>query len=391
MKNSKYQEPEQFFKYLIDEFGYSIFNDQQKCLAIASDMFECKKQVEFLLKAAVNNNVYITLIKGRKSSSEKKLFYIENAIKILTEDCGTDKEKATNVVGWLACNVYPNEWNSFIGKPCKKIEKNQKQTSVISNQDKTTIVNTSKNNNRENKNWTLEDINLEMIYCPEGSFMMGSPENELGRYENETLHKESITKPFMIGKYPVTQKQFEFIMDTNPSYFKSDFRPVEKVSWLNSIDFCKKLNYMFKNKIPQGYKFDLPTETQWEYACRAGTTTALNIGKNLTSKLEICKILDEVGWYYYNSNHSTHPVGLKKPNAWGIYDMHGNVWEWCIDNDKKITVNTLNNSTNGFLQVLRGGSWLDNPNRCRSATKFGDYPMGWHYSIGFRVALVPIK
>ena len=120
MKNSKYQEPEQFFKYLIEEFGYSIFNDQQKCLAIASDMFDCKKQVEFLLKAAVNNNVYITLLKGRKSSSENKLLGIKKSVKILTEDCFIDKEKAIWAVGWLAQNVYPNEWNSFISKSHKK-------------------------------------------------------------------------------------------------------------------------------------------------------------------------------------------------------------------------------------------------------------------------------
>ncbi|MBR4330303.1 MAG: formylglycine-generating enzyme family protein, partial [Candidatus Riflebacteria bacterium] len=180
--------------------------------------------------------------------------------------------------------------------------------------------------------WTLKDIELEMIKCPAGEFLMGSPKGEMGRDLKEIQHKVILSDSFMIGKYEVTQKQYKAVMGKNPSKFKNDSQPVELVNWNDAKEFCEKLNTKFSSSIPSGFKFDLPTEAQWEYACRAGTNSAFNNGKELTTEYK-CDNLDEVGWYAKNSKFITHQVGQKQPNSWGIYDMQGNVSEWCRDYD----------------------------------------------------------
>ena len=137
----------------------------------------------------------------------------------------------------------------------------------------------------------------------------------------------------------------------------------------------------------------LPTEAQWEYACRAGTTTALNSGMDL-SNAEECPEMDEVGWYYYNSDSETHPVGLKKPNAWGVYDMHGNVYEWCLDWYGDYPTSSVTDPTGpstGTRRVIRGGSWSEHVIYCRSASRDSISPSVSDYFYGFRVALAPVK
>ena len=255
-------------------------------------------------------------------------------------------------------------------------------------------------NNKSKKNntkqvFTIKEINLEMIDCPAGSFMMGSPENEIGKYTDEIYHKVNISKPFKISKYEITQKQYEAIIGCNPSNFKGASRPVEKVSWKEAQDFCKILNKKYEKYIPAGYKFDLPTEAQWEYACRAGTTTSLNSGKNITSRNEACPNVDEVAWYDKNSKDETHPVGQKKPNSWGIYDMHGNVWEWVKDYynwypETEVTDPVCNNAEN-LITMFRGGSYGNDNCGCRSAARCYYYPESQYEYVGFRVALVPIN
>ncbi|MBO4545846.1 MAG: formylglycine-generating enzyme family protein, partial [Verrucomicrobia bacterium] len=159
--------------------------------------------------------------------------------------------------------------------------------------------------------------------------------------------------------------------------------------------FCAKLTEIEKaaGRLPSGYEYTLPTEAQWEYACRAGTTTALNSGKNL-SDAEKCPEMDEVGWYSYNSNRTTHLVGQKQPNAWGLYDMHGNVFEWCLDWYGDYPTTAVIDPTGpdtGSKRVLRGGAWRTYANLCRSAYRDSKSPDD-HYSFyGFRVALAPMK
>lgn len=237
-----------------------------------------------------------------------------------------------------------------------------------------------------------EKIIKEMVKCPAGSFEMGSPSGELGRDGDEKQHHVTISKSFYIAKYPVTQAQYKAVMGNNPSHFKGDNNPVESVSWFKAKEFCDKLNEVTGSTRPAGYKFDLPTEAQWEYACRAGTTTSLNSGKNITSEYGRCSNLDEVGWYDKNSDDKTHPVGLKKPNAWGIYDMHGNVGVWCSDWDGEYPSGISTDPegpVNGSYRVRRGGSWCSLPGYCRSAFRGVSAPVIENYSLGFRIALVP--
>ncbi|BAF36128.1 hypothetical protein [Microcystis phage LMM01] len=165
-------------------------------------------------------------------------------------------------------------------------------------------------------------------------------------------------KSFRIGKYPVTQIQYQAVMGANPSYFQGNPQnPVENVSWNDAQAFCQKLSKA------TGKQYRLPTEAEWEYACRAGTTTEYYFGDDYRQ-------LGDYAWYFDNSQGTTHPVGLKLPNAWGLYDMHGNVWEWCQNS------------------CVRGGSWGISSNLCRSAIRDHDlYLRGFRdYDIGFRVA-----
>ena len=238
-------------------------------------------------------------------------------------------------------------------------------------------------------------IALEMVKIKAGNFMMGSPEGELGRENDETQHKVTLTQDYWLGKFEVTQAQYEAIMGNNPSEYKGGNRPVEQVSWNDAKDFCNKLNERYAGKLPAGYKFDLPTEAQWEYACRAGTTTALNNGTNLTSKDGKCSNLNEVGWYWYN-NHgfAEHKaIGQKRPNNWGLYDMHGNVYEWCRDWRRSYTGDEtdLVGPSSGSDRVVRGGAWDTSAMLCRSAAQFSFSPDFRDDDLGFRLALVPVQ
>ena len=246
---------------------------------------------------------------------------------------------------------------------------------------------------------SLLDLNtmpLKMIKVKAGKFQMGSPKNELERGIFETLHWVTLTKDYWLGETEVTQGQWKAVMGGNPSYSKKgDDYPVESVSWDDAMAFCEKLNKRYEGKLPSGYKFSLPTEAQWEYACRAGTTTALNSGRDLIGK-EKCPNLNELGWYSYNKGNEnyTHPVALKRRNAWGFYDMHGNVWEWCRDwydsyngDDETDPIGP----ETGSKRLLRGGGWSNSAWRCRSAWREGSTPSERYGNVGFRVALVPVQ
>ena len=258
--------------------------------------------------------------------------------------------------------------------------------------------------------WTEEYKTTKMVLSKinAGKFTMGSPKDELGRYGDEVQHEVTLTKPFFAGVFEVTQKQYELITGNNPAYYQGDARPVECVSYDMIRGAEKGTNWPAKSEVDAtsffgilrsktGLSFDLPTEAQWEYACRAGTTTALNSGKNLSDE-DQCDEMNEVGRCYGNMNdekggydeHTT--VGSYLPNAWGLYDMHGNVWEWCLDwyqSDLGSDPATdPKGNTAGYWRVLRGGGWNFCASDCRSADR-GEIPPGEVYdSGGFRVFLV---
>ena len=229
---------------------------------------------------------------------------------------------------------------------------------------------------------------LELVRIDPGEFMMVTPpQNQSGMGNEKKYKKASISSHFWIGKFEVTQEQWQAVMGNNPSKVKAFGHPVESVGYEQALEFCEKLNKLHADKLPAGYKFYLPSETEWEYACRAGTVTALNSGKNLSGKgnrNQSDANLDEVGWYEVNSRGNHQPIGLKKPNAWGLYDMHGNVREWTRSWDLTWYLNS------GGRKITRGGSFWDMAKFCRSANRTSTNQCGLGDNLGFRVALVKI-
>ncbi|MDY0170460.1 MAG: formylglycine-generating enzyme family protein [Thermoguttaceae bacterium] len=229
-------------------------------------------------------------------------------------------------------------------------------------------------------------IGMEFVLIPPGEFMMGSPEDEEGRDSGRESpqHRVRITKPFYLGKYPITQQQWQAVMESNPSRFKGPKNPVENVRWGDCQEFLRRLN---KRAADPRQGFRLPTEAEWEYACRAGTTTRYSFGDDASQ-------LGEYAWYEDNSDGQTHPVGQKRPNPWGLYDMHGNVYEWCADwFDENYYANSAVNDpagpSSGWLRVGRGGGWDSLAGSCRSALRSRVRPDALGRLLGFRVVLVP--
>jgi len=228
-------------------------------------------------------------------------------------------------------------------------------------------------------------IGMKLRLIPAGEFMMGSPATESGRGANETQHRVSITKPFYLAVTEVTQEQYQKVMGKNPSQFKGPQNPVEMVSWTDAVEFCRKLSAMPAEKTA-GHVYRLPTEAEWEYACRAGTTTAYGFGDDASG-------LGDYGWFRNNSDSKTHPVGEKKPNAWGLHDMHGNVMEWCQDwygDYRSGSATDPTGATSGSFRVFRGGSWINFAVTCRSAHRIR-FPPGIQFNLGFRVLRSSIK
>jgi formylglycine-generating enzyme required for sulfatase activity len=211
-------------------------------------------------------------------------------------------------------------------------------------------------------------ITMKLVLIPAGKFTMG---------EGNDQHEVTLSKPFYVGVTEVTQAQYQAVMGTNPSNFKGETNPVDQVSWIDATEFCKKLS----EKTRQAVR--LPTEAEWEYACRAGTATAYSFG-------DADSALGDYAWYGSNSGNTTHPVGQKKPNAWGLYDMHGNVWEWCADwygSYPTGAVTDPQGAASGTSRVLRGGSWFYNPSDCRSANRNGLTPDFRIINLGLRVVV----
>ncbi|MFM8771882.1 MAG: bifunctional serine/threonine-protein kinase/formylglycine-generating enzyme family protein, partial [Candidatus Kapaibacterium sp.] len=219
-------------------------------------------------------------------------------------------------------------------------------------------------------------IGIELKLLPAGTFTMG----QAGGDSDETPHRVTLTQPFYIGVYEVTNAQWKRVMGSVPSNWKDDDRPVEQVSWDDAVEFCKKLSELPEER-RAGRVYRLPTEAEWEYACRAGSTTQYSFGDDESQ-------LGEHGWFEDNSGGQTHPVGQKRPNDWGLYDMHGNVWEWCSDwygDYPKGAVTDPQGPASASGRVARGGSWGRTAWFCRSASRYGLVQSNRY--LGFRLAL----
>lgn len=225
-------------------------------------------------------------------------------------------------------------------------------------------------------------VTMEMLLIPAGSFMMGSND---GDSSEKPVHQVTISKPFWMGKTEVTQAQYKQIMGEAPSHFQGLENPVESVSWNDVVVFCKKLTERERQagRLPEGFEYKLPTGAQWEYACRAGSSTEYCFGDDVGR-------LDETAWYGDNSDKEAHPVAKKKPNAWGLYDMHGNVWEWCSDwygGYLPGSATDPQGADSGTVRVLRGGCMLSLVSCCRSAERLRGAPSVTGSILGFRVCL----
>jgi formylglycine-generating enzyme required for sulfatase activity len=245
-------------------------------------------------------------------------------------------------------------------------------------------------------------IGMKLTLIPPGEFTMGSPERETDRRTDEKQHLVRITKPFYLGTYAVTQSEYERLVGTNPSWLSSTGGgkekvngwdtsrfPVEKVSWDDAVEFCRILS------AKEGKTYRLPTEAEWEYACRAGTTTPFSFGSSLNGRQANCN-----GNYPYGTEEKgpfvddITPVGKYPSNAFGLYDMHGNAWQWCqdwygLDYHSNSPTDDPQGPTSGALRVFRGGCWYDSAVFCRSARRNGGGPASRFNDLGFRVARVP--
>lgn len=234
--------------------------------------------------------------------------------------------------------------------------------------------------------WREPVTEMEFRLIPAGSFMMGSPPTEAEREPQEAFHRAEIPRAFYLGKFEVTQGEWRQVMETNPSHFSDCGRrcPVERVNFHQVQEFIARLE-----KLSGGARFRLPTEAEWEYACRAGTTTPFNTGATLsTDQANYNGDFSYAGQPRGNNRQRTMPVGSFAPNAWGLYDMHGNVWEWCEDwycpqwNGQPM--NSEDSCHTGF-KVIRGGSWAFNAQSARSALRYTHRPQDLGYSLGFRL------
>ena len=237
------------------------------------------------------------------------------------------------------------------------------------------------------------DTAIKLRWIPPGHFTMGSPANELGRGGNEDQVSVTLTRGYYLAETELTQAQWKRVIPENPSAFRGDTLPVETITWEDARRFCDLLNQQQRKAgiLPKGYHWDLPTESQWEYACRAGTTAALHHGIDLTSVDRRCGHLNQVAWYQGNAAGQTRPVGSKKANRWGLRDMHGNVWEWCRDSYEERHPGGIDPwISRGTNHVRRGGSAGYQARNCRAANRDGLDPAAKGNGLGLRLALVPL-
>jgi formylglycine-generating enzyme required for sulfatase activity len=328
---------------------------QQANIALIEEHEKLKKQTESLEKDKVE-------LSGRISNLSKKLEGLNETTNTLTNENKELKNQINQLDDIKGKKV---EYENQINRLNKEIEGLNKKIKELKNKEEPEKI--AKQDN---------SIGMKFTLIPAGEFNMGSEE----RNDEKPVHKVKINIPFYLGTYPVIQREWKVVMgdNNNPSHFKGDDLPVEKVSWDKVQEFIKKLN---ENESTDKYR--LPSEAEWEYACRAGTTTRYSFSDDESK-------LGDYGWYDKNSEGKTHPVGQKEPNSWGLYDMHGNVWEWLQDEwhvnyDDAHTDGSAWESGDSAYRVFRGGSWINLAWACRSALRAHRDPRLRADSLGFRL------
>lgn len=232
-----------------------------------------------------------------------------------------------------------------------------------------------------------------LVPIPAGTFLMGSAAANGPPYFGPygPVHQVTISSPFWMGRYEVTQDEYRALMGVNPAYIPGATRPVEMVTWNQARAYCAALTIQEAGNIPAGFEYRLPTEAEWEYACRAGTTTEYFFGTDLVCDQARFGFSEHSSSYCVHSN-SAQPVGSYTPNSFGLYDMHGNVWEWCLDSWAPYPSASVTDPfvTGGTSRVYRGGAWNGNSSYCRSALRTSHDPAFSNYAVGFRVVLAPV-
>ena len=343
---------------LVARFGHELSEDPRRCEGLLRDVCFDQKREILILVTAIKEGVPQELLRLQKSIPQKVL--LDRCAQKLHENTGFVQELSNwSVLSWaLALGVIQSDDASNTRLPANA---ESLDPSVFPSE-------------------ISVSIGLQLRLIPEGTFIRG---------EGSGAHSVTLSKPFYLGIYPVTQQQYKKVMGENPSYFQgikvggdSSNHPVEEVTWENAVEFCKKLSELPEEQ-KAGRVYRLPTEAEWEYACRAGSNTAFSFGEN-------SELLGDYAWYDENSYQRRHPVGEKKSNACGLYDMLGNVWEWCSDwygeYPTKAVLDPVGAKV-GSDRVFRGGSWRTRAACCQSAFRIRCDPSLQRNDLGFRVAM----
>ena len=353
---------------LLAGYGAGIYAEKFKCSSLIRDVYGIQKKEANILIIALNAGVPEALL-GQTGEEARHLQ--DRLVRQLEDSYGL----SLSIAQWGVA-----AWAGMLGKAAPPEAGNEvpKKPSVASKCPPIRQLDLG------------GGVQLELVLIQPGTFLMGSPASEAQRSNDETQHQVTLTQVFYLGKYPVTQAQWKAVMGSNPSYFEGATLPVEEVSWDDAQLFCGKVGKK------TGQVVGLPTDAQWEYSCRAGSSTPFHFGNILNGWQANCD-----GNFPYGTTkkgqypRKTTPVGRYPANAWGLHDMHGNVWEWCQDwygDYHKGPIKDPQGGVIGDLRILRGGSYDDTADNCRAAVRCRnalDFKIYFSYHCGFRLFMSP--
>ena len=361
-----------------------------ECPPPAIELDESDYIITTLKRSNISKRLSAAVIKAMAYTKKDRPQSVDEFLALLNGDFGGGSKEPKKPFNWkplvgiiaaILCIVFAgvgiNECNDYHNKQIRldSIAKEKARQDSIAAADK-------KRNAFETKIFNVKGIEFKMVAVEGGTFNMGSNDSEALDVE-KPIHSVTLSD-YYIGETEVTQELWEAVMGSNPSYFKGDKNPVEQVSYNDCVGFINKLNILLAGQLPDGRKFRLPTEAQWEFAARGG-----NKGKNNNNKYSGSNSIDDVAWYDDNSLGITHPVKQKQVNELGLYDMSGNVWEWCSDLKDSYSSSPQTNPegpSSGEYRVLRGGSWDYNAQYCRVARRSSITPVLRSSYCGLRLA-----